>query len=98
MDWRLLQVNDRSYADDNVLGFQYQTDADRFLVEFRKRLGKFGLELHPDKTRLIEFGEFAERDRQQKGEGKPEMFDFLGLTHIKREGQERQLRAKAQNG
>jgi len=70
------------YADDNVLGFQYQTDADRFLVEFRKRLGKFGLELHPDKTRLIEFGRFAERDRQQKGEGKPEMFDFLGFTHI----------------
>src|SRR5450432_30254 len=70
------------YADDNVLGFQYRADADRFLAEFRKRLGKFGLELHPDKTRLIEFGKFAERDRKQRGEGKPEMFDFLGFTHI----------------
>src|SRR5580692_4618932 len=70
------------YADDNVLGFQYRADADRFLDQFRKRLGKFGLELHPDKTRLIEFGKFAERDRQQRGKGKPEMFDFLGFTHI----------------
>jgi RNA-directed DNA polymerase len=70
------------YADDNVLGFQYRADADRFLAEFRKRLGKFGLELHPDKTRLIEFGKFAEQDRNQRGEGKPEMFDFLGFTHI----------------
>jgi RNA-directed DNA polymerase len=70
------------YADDNVLGFQYRADADRFLAEFRERLGKFGLELHPDKTRRIEFGKFAERDRNQRGEGKPEMFDFLGFTHI----------------
>ncbi len=70
------------YADDNVLGFQYRADADRFLAEFRERLGKFGLELHPDKTRRIEFGKFAERDRKQRGVGKPEMFDFLGFTHI----------------
>jgi RNA-directed DNA polymerase len=70
------------YADDQVLGFQYQTDADRFLTELRERLGKFGLELHPDKTRRIEFGRFAEQDRKQNGEGKPETFDFLGFTHI----------------
>jgi RNA-directed DNA polymerase len=70
------------YADDQVLGFQYQTDADRFLAELRERLWKFGLELHPDKTRRIEFGRFAEQDRKQKGEGKPETFDFLGFTHI----------------
>jgi group II intron reverse transcriptase/maturase len=70
------------YADDHVLGFQYQTDADRFLAEFRERLEKFGLELHPDKTRRIEFGRFAEQDRKRRGEGKPEMFDFLGFTHI----------------
>jgi len=70
------------YADDNVLGFQYQTDADRFLSDFRERLGKFGLELHPDKTRRIEFGRRAERDRKRRGEGKPETFDFLGFTHI----------------
>ena len=70
------------YADDNVIGFQHLADADRFLMEFRERLLKFGLELHPDKTRRIEFGRFAERDRKQRGEGKPETFDFLGFTHI----------------
>jgi RNA-directed DNA polymerase len=70
------------YADDTVLGFQHQTDADRFLENLRERLGMFGLELHPDKTRRIEFGRFAERDRKRRGEGKPETFDFLGLTHI----------------
>jgi group II intron reverse transcriptase/maturase len=70
------------YADDNVLGFQHLADADRFLAELRERLGKFGLELHPDKTRRIEFGKFAEQDRKRRGEGKPEMFDFLGFTHI----------------
>src|SRR4051795_10484189 len=70
------------YADDNVIGFQHLADADRFLMEFRERLRKFGLELHPDKTRRIEFGRFAERDRKQRGEGKPEAFDFLGFTHI----------------
>src|SRR5665213_2361734 len=70
------------YADDNVLGFQQRADADRFLEAFRERLRKFGLELHPDKTRRIEFGRFAEQDRKRRGEGKPETFDFLGFTHI----------------
>ena len=70
------------YADDIILGFQHQTDADRFLENFRERLGKFGLELHPDKTRRIEFGRFAEHNRKRRGEGKPETFDFLGFTHI----------------
>ena len=70
------------YADDDVLGFQHLADADRFLMEFRKRLAKFGLELHPDKTRRIEFGRFAELNRERRGEGKPETFDFLGFTHI----------------
>jgi RNA-directed DNA polymerase len=69
------------YADDLVAGFQHRTDAERFLREFRERLAKFGLELHPDKTRLIEFGRFAARDRKQRGEGKPETFTFLGFTH-----------------
>jgi group II intron reverse transcriptase/maturase len=69
------------YADDLVVGFQHRTDAERFLREFRERLAKFGLELHPDKTRLIEFGRFAARDRKQRGEGKPETFTFLGFTH-----------------
>jgi|SRR5882762_2552584 len=67
------------YADDVILGFQYQTDADRFLENLRERLGKFGLELHPDKTRRIEFGRFAEQNRKRRGEKKPDTFDFLGF-------------------
>ena len=70
------------YADDLVVGFQYRTDAERFLQEFRERLAKFGLELHADKTRLIEFGRFAARDRKYRGDGKPETFTFLGFTHF----------------
>ncbi len=60
------------YADDLVVGAQYRTDAERFRQEFQDRLAKFGLELHADKTRLIEFGRFAARNRKQRGEGKPE--------------------------
>jgi RNA-directed DNA polymerase len=69
------------YADDLVVGFQHRADAVRFLEEFKERLAKFGLELHPDKTRLIEFGRYAARDRKQRGGGKPETFNFLGFTH-----------------
>ena len=69
------------YADDLVLSFQYRTDAERFLRDVQQRLVKFGLELHPDKTRLIEFGRYAFRDRKRRGEGKPETFVFLGFTH-----------------
>ncbi len=70
------------YADDIVLGFQWDTDADRFRKKLGERLGKFGLELHPEKTRRIEFGRYAEQNRKRRGEGKPETFDFLGFTHI----------------
>src|ERR1700731_2906462 len=70
------------YADDIVLGFQHGTDADRFRKSFGERLGKFGLDLHPEKTRRLEFGRFAEQNRKRRGEGKPETFDFLGFTHI----------------
>ena len=69
------------YADDPVVGFQHKTDAERFLREFVERLEKFGLELHPEKTRLIEFGRFARVNRQARGEGEPESFAFLGFTH-----------------
>jgi group II intron reverse transcriptase/maturase len=69
------------YADDLVVGFQHRAEAERFLREFRERLAKFGLEIHPEKTRLIEFGRFAEGNRRQRGEGKPETFTFLGFTH-----------------
>jgi RNA-directed DNA polymerase len=70
------------YADDLVAGFQNRADAERFLSEFRGRLVRFGLELHPDKTRLIEFGRFAVRNRKHRGQGKPETFTFLGFTHF----------------
>ena len=70
------------YGDDFVVGFQHRRDAERFQVDLRERLLKFNLELNKDKTRLIEFGRFAARNRKNKGEGKPETFDFLGFTHI----------------
>jgi group II intron reverse transcriptase/maturase len=70
------------YADDAVLGFEYRKNAEAFLEQLRERMRKFGLELHSEKTRLIEFGRFAEDNRQRRGEGKPETFDFLGFTHI----------------
>ncbi len=69
------------YADDRVVGFQHRTDAERFLGEFRDRLAQFGLELSAEKTRLIQFGRFAARNRQAQGQGKPETFTFLGFTH-----------------
>ena len=65
-----------------MLGFEQRADAERFLGELRERLGKFGLELHPAKTRMIEFGRWAIADRCQRGAGKPETFDFLGFTHM----------------
>jgi RNA-directed DNA polymerase len=70
------------FADDIVLGFQYKSDAERFREELVQRLRKFRLELHPDKTRLVEFGCYAAVNRQRRGQGKPETFAFLGFTHI----------------
>ena len=70
------------FADDIVLGFQYKSDAQWFREELVQRLRKFRLELHPDKTRLVEFGSFAAVNRQRRGQGKPETFAFLGFTHI----------------
>lgn len=70
------------YADDFIVGFQNRADGERFLEDLRERLREFGLELHGDKTRLIEFGRFAAARRQDRGQGKPETFDFLGFTHI----------------
>ena len=69
------------YADDWVAGFQHRSDAERFRRAAEQRLGQFGLKLHPDKTRLIEFGRFARENRRRKGQSKPETFDFLGFTH-----------------
>ncbi len=70
------------YADDFVMGFQHEADAVRFRVDLQQRLEQFGLEVHPEKTRLLRFGRFAEERRRQRGEGRPETFDFLGFTHI----------------
>src|ERR1019366_5331730 len=69
-------------ADDIVAGFEYEDDAERFLTELRERLEKFALALHPEKTRLIEFGRLAAENRARRGLGKPETFDFLGFKHI----------------
>jgi len=70
------------YADDIVAGFEHESDAVRFLAELRERLEKFALSLHPDKTRLIEFGRQAADNREKRGLGKPATFNFLGFTHI----------------
>jgi len=70
------------FADDFVMGFENYQDACRFLHDLRERFARFGLELHPGKTRLIEFGRYAAERRRARGRGKPETFDFLGFTHI----------------
>jgi len=70
------------YADDFVVGFEKKEEAERFLAELCTRLEKFGLEVHPTKTRLVEFGRNAAGNRKSRGLGKPETFTFLGFTHI----------------
>jgi RNA-directed DNA polymerase len=70
------------YADDFIVGFEHETEARRFLDALHERLGKFSLSLHPEKTRLIEFGRHAAESRRQRGLGKPETFNFLGFTFI----------------
>jgi group II intron reverse transcriptase/maturase len=93
------------YLDDFIVGFQARADAERFLNAVRERLGQFGLELHPDKTRLLEFGRFAASERRQRGAGKPETFQFLGFVHacgrtrqgwftVRRQTASQRLRAK----
>jgi RNA-directed DNA polymerase len=69
------------YADDIVFGFTERIKAERCLASLRERFAKFGLTLHPEKTRLIEFGRFASERRRERGDGEPETFDFLGFTH-----------------
>jgi group II intron reverse transcriptase/maturase len=85
-DWRKRRASGDviivRYADDFVIGFEKQADAELFLGELRDRFHKFGLELHPEKTRLIEFGRYAAERRTRRGQDKPEAFNFLGFTHI----------------
>ena len=84
--WRRKQAHGEvivvRFADDIVVGFQSKSDAERFWAELIERLRKFRLELHPEKTRLLEFGPFAAENRKRRGQGKPETFNFLGFTHI----------------
>jgi group II intron reverse transcriptase/maturase len=82
------------YADDFVATFQYKEEAERFLEAVKERFAIFGLELEPDKTRLIEFGRFAEENRKRRGEGKPETFDFLGFTHYCSKSRQGRFRMK----
>jgi RNA-directed DNA polymerase len=70
------------YADDAVIGFQHPHEAQKFLKELREHLRQYGLELNEDKTRLIRFGRYARLNREERGEGKPEAFTFLGFRHI----------------
>ena len=85
------------YADDTIVGFQHRQDAERFLIDLKERLAKFALSLHPEKTRLLEFGRYAAERRAERGQGKPETFDFLGLTHYcttRKDGTDFQTRAQ----
>jgi RNA-directed DNA polymerase len=87
------------YADDTIVGFQHRHDAERFLNDLKDRLAQFALSLHPEKTRLIEFGRYAAERRAERGKGKPETFDFLGLTHYcstKKDSADFQLGRKTQ--
>ena len=84
-EWRPREVRGEAYlvryADDFVLGFEHRSDAERFMEAVGERFAAYGLEVHPEKTRLLEFGRFAAANRAKRGEGRPETFGFLGFTH-----------------
>lgn len=84
--WRRTQANGEvivvRFADDIIVGFEHELDAKRFLGQLRERFAKFALELHSEKTRLLEFGRYADERRRAAGRGRPETFNFLGFTHI----------------
>ena len=95
------------YADDSVACFQYKEEAEKYLRSVKERLAKFGLEVAEEKTKILEFGRYAQRDRKARGEKKPETFDFLGFTHycsnskdkrfrMKRKTSKKKMRAKLQ--
>jgi RNA-directed DNA polymerase len=86
------QVRLVRYADDYLLLFQRRQDAETMTVALAERLVKFGLHLHEDKTRLIEFGRFAEENRRRKGRARPEVFDFLGYSVLQRHIERRATR------
>ncbi|HWR08316.1 group II intron reverse transcriptase/maturase [Sporomusa sp.] len=82
------------YADDFVATFQHKEEAERFLQAVKERFKDYGLELEPEKTRLIEFGRYARENRKKKGQGRPETFDFLGFTHYCSKSQKGSFRVK----
>jgi hypothetical protein len=82
------------YADDIVIGFEHEGEARRFVADMRQRMEKFALSLHPEKTRLVEFGRYAAERRVRRGLGKPETFNFLGFTYICCRSQKRRLSAQ----
>lgn len=95
------------YADDSVACFENKEEAEKYLRSVKKRLAKFGLEVSEEKTKIIEFGRYAQRNRKRRGENKPETFDFLGFTHycsksikgkfrVKRKTSKKKFRAKVQ--
>src|SRR5579864_1119433 len=94
---RLMPLN-HSFTLDLVVGFQQRTDAERFLMEFKERLAKFELEVHPDKTRLIAFGRDAWRNRKRKSQAKLRTFPFLGFTHYCGENSKGLLSGLAEDG
>jgi RNA-directed DNA polymerase len=79
------------------MGFEQRADAARFLQEWKERLRKFGLELHPDKTRLMEFGRFAAEDRKRRGEGKPEALNSGVHAHVREKPEKRRLLGRSQD-
>jgi retron-type reverse transcriptase len=85
IEWRRTQAKGDCimvrFADDSVMGFQYEWEAKAFMASLSERLKEHNLTLHPEKTRLIEFGRFASSNRRKRGEKNPETFDFLGFTH-----------------
>ena len=82
------------YADDSVACFEYKEEAEKYLRSVKKRLAKFGLEVSEEKTKILEFGRFAQRNRRIRGERKAETFDFLGFTHYCSTGVNGQYRTK----
>jgi hypothetical protein len=84
------------YADDTIVGFQFEDDARRFLDDLRERLAAFSLTLHPEKTRLIAFGRFAQANHRRHGRGRAETFDFLGFTHICAESRDGRFQLRRQ--
>ena len=94
----MLEVIIVRFADDFTVGFQYREDAERFLEELRERFQRFHLELHPEKTRLMEIGRYAAENRKRRGEGKPESTFLASHIRVTRQGMGNSASARCGNG